>query len=121
MNAALGQVIFERTLSLAGGGQVFVQAGAPRKPEGEAGNARDDCYCVYQITGIGDGKARKVWGVDSVQAVQLTLRTIGAVLYASAEARAGKLTWAAGSVPGDLGFPVPPRLADLLPPGTSEV
>jgi hypothetical protein len=45
--------------------------------------------------------------------------TIGVDLYASTEAKEGKLRWAAGNVPGDLGFPVFERLSDLIPPGSS--
>ncbi len=51
-----------------------------------------------------------------MQALLLALKRVGADLYTSAEAKAGLLTWEAGSSKSDLGFPVPDSIRDLAPP-----
>lgn len=52
-----------------------------------------DFYCPYQIFGLGDEKIRYGAGVDSMQALILTLERIGADLYSSKEGKAGQLRW----------------------------
>lgn len=42
---------------------------------------------------------------------------VGAELYCSDEYEGGRLTWDCGTVKGDLGFPVPPSIQDVLPTG----
>ncbi|MFL6621613.1 MAG: DUF6968 family protein [Sulfurifustis sp.] len=71
-------------------------------------------YCPYQVIGIGRDDVRYAGGVDGVQALQLALKMIGADLYTSQEAQAGKLSWGGGKNL-DLGFPVPEVLRDLAP------
>jgi hypothetical protein len=119
MTDTLDSFICERMLSVKGGREVTVRVGAPITSQGGAPAAGENCYCLYQIVGIGDEKVRKAWGVDSFQAIHMALIRIGSDLYASNEARAGNLIWSAGNVPGDLGFPVFERLADLVPQGAS--
>jgi hypothetical protein len=121
MLSAAGGFICERRLSLGGGGQVIVRIGAPTTDHGQPSMAGDNCFCAYQIIGVGDEKIRKTWGVDSCQAVYLVLMAVGVALYSSDEARTAMLTWEAGSVPGDLGFPVPEGLRDIVPFGASVV
>jgi hypothetical protein len=106
----VGVVIAIRKLDLSSGKKVTVVIGKPRKFR-----TGIDYYCPYQIRGIGDGLVRYAGGIDPVQALQLTLMQIGAHLYASEEAKAGHLSWEAGSTKGDLGFPVPHIIRDLLP------
>lgn len=110
---SVGQVLGSRDLTMSDGHKVVVLIGVPTKvPDGG-----DDYVCPYQIVGIGDGGVRYAMGIDSFQALQLTLKKIGTDLYTSEEAKAGGLSWEGGSVQGDLGFPVPDVLKDLLPPG----
>jgi hypothetical protein len=113
--------IFERSFLLRDGGNVLVRASGPATDHEKDPLIGENCYCFYQVIGIGDEKLRKSWGVDSFQAIHLTLMRIGSILYTSDESRAGKLIWEAGNVSGDFGFPVPERLMDLLPPGANIV
>jgi hypothetical protein len=68
--------------------------------------------CAYEI-----GWPHGTWtsagsGVDSVQAILLTLQKIGIEIYTSEYHASGKLMWEA---PGrGYGFPVPPNARDLL-------
>ncbi len=109
---AIGPIIACRALAGRDGKQVRVILGRPRRFPG--GN---DYYCPYQILGIGDERIRHAGGIDAIQALQLTLMKIGLELYTSEDARARALSWDAGSVEGDLGFPVPRGNEDLLPVG----
>jgi hypothetical protein len=72
-------------------------------------------YCPYQVVGIGNERVRYAGGVDAVQALQLAMQMIGAELYTSPEAQSKQISWDGGGVAGDLGFPVPDGLQDLLP------
>lgn len=101
---SVGTIIATRQLDLADGRKVIVTIG---KPEPFPGDAGADYYCPYQITGIKRNKVRYAGGVDAVQALQLALEMIGADLETSDEARAGVLSWEAGSERGDYGFPLP--------------
>jgi hypothetical protein len=74
----------------------------PRKSRGGP-----DYYCPFQILGLDDDRVRRAWGIDPVQALQLAMRQIGALLSASDAAKTGRLSWDAGSTKGDFGFPVP--------------
>ncbi len=69
-NVALGPVIATRTLR--------VEGKPPRSAELKIGKPRDmkggDAYCPVQLVGIGDEKVRPIFGVDTVQALQLALR-----------------------------------------------
>ncbi|MGO8741925.1 MAG: hypothetical protein ACLQUR_05935 [Limisphaerales bacterium] len=44
---------------------------------------------------------------------------VGAELYCSEEYENGRLTWDCGAVKGDLGFPVPENIRDVLPASQS--
>lgn len=99
---SIGSVIASRELSLSTGKKVTVLIGKPEPyPDGR------DFYCPYQILGIGAERVRYAGGLDSAQALILALNKIGADLYASAEAKAGQLSWTTGGDVGDLGFPKP--------------
>lgn len=105
---SIGIEIARRELD-ANGARVSVAIGKPEKfPDA------DDYFCPYQVTGIGNGKVRYAGGVDAVQALLLALKMIGADLYTSKEAQAKQLSWSAGEN-GNLGFPVPDSLQDLVP------
>jgi len=103
----VGNVIAERELDTSDGRTVKVLIGQPQPfPEGSS------YYCPIQITGIGKDMVMRAGGVDSVQALLLALKMIGARLYTSDEGRAGTLTWLERR---NLGFPVVPFLQDLVP------
>jgi hypothetical protein len=108
--SSVGAVIATRVLVLSKRKKVTVMIGKPKKFRG--GN---DYYCPFQILGMDDEPVRYSGGVDPVQAIQLALMDIGTRLYSSKAAKAGRLSWNAGSAEGDLGFPVPDVIRDLLP------
>ena len=72
----------------------------------------DHWICRYEI-GWPEGKAKR-WsgGVDAVQALELTLKMIGAEVNTHRHAKAGRLQWLE---PGKgYGFPVSKNIRDLL-------
>jgi hypothetical protein len=107
----IGTVIATRELDLGAKSRVSIVIGKP-----EAFSDGTGYYCPFRIVGMGDGLVRHAGGEDSVQALELALKKIGATLYSSSEARSGLLTWACANVAGDLGFPVPDSIRDLAPP-----
>jgi hypothetical protein len=106
---SVGTIIATRELALASGKKVSVIIGKPKKIPDNGGY-----YCPYQIVGMGKEKVRYAGGVDGVQSLLLALEMIGADLYTSKEAKAGTLSWDGGGN-GNLGFPVPDVLRDLVP------
>lgn len=100
---SVGQVIASRRLYLIGDekNKISVLIGKPRKfPDSS------DYYCPFQILGIRSEKVHFSAGVDAIQALQLAMNMIGALLYTSGEARKNRLRWE-GDENGDLGFPRP--------------
>ncbi|ASV09867.1 DUF6968 family protein [Leptospira interrogans] len=88
----LGTVIVERELFFQSKNKkqkIIVKIGKPKylqKP--------DDCwYCPIQITGIGSQKIRAVYGVDSMQSLQLAIKMIIIDLSHFQKTQLGKLTW----------------------------
>lgn len=108
---SIGTVMARRVLRLRGRKKVSVEIGKPRRYRGGA----PDYYCPIRIRGLGDEHITYASGVDVFQALDLAFIHIGALLYVSDEAKAGKLSWDAGQVRGDLGFPVAQVADDLLP------
>ena len=107
----IGVVIASRKLDLKGK-TVTIRIGKPVVyPDGS------DYYCPYEITGLGKTMIGYAGGIDSVQALLLSLKKIGAILYSSREAQSGQLAWSFG-IDGDFGFPVPDSAKDLLPKGS---
>ena len=98
----LGVIVATRALSLAGKPRVTVVLGKPEPFPDHTG-----FYRPFRITGLGSDSIRYAGGEDAVQALTLTLRMIGSLLYTSSEAKTGLLTWDAAPTPGDLGFPRP--------------
>lgn len=74
---ALELVIAEHTYRV-GRQRVVARIGQPRPEDGH-------WYCPYQITGVGDEKVRRVWGVDSFQALQLVMQVVRAHLLVHAD------------------------------------
>jgi hypothetical protein len=71
----------------------------------------DEYYCSYRIIGLQKEENGRVFGSDALQALQLTLIRVGAILYTSEEWKNGNLSWNGDR---DLGFPLPDSLKDLL-------
>jgi hypothetical protein len=107
----LGDVITSRNLSIVGdiARRIEIKIGKPQKLEDHS-----DYYCPYQIIGLGNDTIKYAIGIDGIQALQLTLSRIGTELYTSEEGKMGNLRWV-GDENGDLGFPVPDSIRDLLP------
>lgn len=106
----VGTVIAFRELTLDENQKIEVRLGKPEPcPDGI------DWYCPHQTVGLGSGRVRYAIGVDTVQALVLALSMVGAELYTSPEYEAGRLNWDGGAVKGDLGFPVPESIRDVLP------
>src|ERR1700690_2577747 len=74
---------------------------------GKPGPSPDrECFsCEFQISGFGDSKARRIYGVDAFQALQLTLWMISTMLNHYREEAKGRIYW---QKPGDdMGFAAP--------------
>jgi hypothetical protein len=104
----MAPVIASRTIDLASpsGSIVHVSIMQP-EPDG------NDYRCEFQIVGLGEKTINSYgMGVDSTQALILTLQMVGTRLYTSKEGKAGHLSWLGMK---NLGFPVPDNIADLVP------
>ena len=107
-------VIASRELTLDRNQKVEVLIGKPEAcPDGV------DWYCPYQKHGVGLEHVKYAMGVNSVSALIRALTMVGAELYCSEEYENGRLTWDCGAVKGDLGFPVPENIRDVLPASQS--
>jgi hypothetical protein len=74
MKSSMDAVIAERRLTFGSGPtakEVKVMLGKPMESADKA-----DHYCEIQILGVGDEKVRPIYGLDSMQALQLALRFI---------------------------------------------
>ena len=97
MPTALGMIIAERILTIAGSkARVHVRLGRPKKDR--IGN---DYTCPFVIEGLGEGTVQQASGVDSMQALQFAMQAIRKTLLPHAK----QLRWV-GSEPGGLGFPM---------------
>ncbi len=109
----VGDIFLTRELYLIGETKrkILVKIGKPEKYPGS-----QDYYCPYQIIGLEleSDKVKYAMGIDQIQAVQLTMERIGAVLYTSKEYKEKSLRWIEDEN-CDLGFPVPASISDLLP------
>ena len=71
-----------------------------------------DWTCHFEIDWPDGVVAMDAGGIDSVQALELALKMIGALIYASDHHASGNLVWEA---PGKgYGFPVSRNIRDLL-------
>lgn len=101
-------LIAERTLKLetpAGTRGIGIKLYAPVREDG-------DWSCTYEIMWPDAAEKRKMYGLDAMQAVNLTLQMLGTTLYASEAHKSGKLYWEKPG--GGYGFPVPPNMRDVL-------
>jgi hypothetical protein len=98
---SVGKILARRVLDLEVGDehrQVEVLIGTPSGIPGSS-----DCFCRYQIVGLGDATVRYAEGVDAAQAIYLAMEAVGTTLAATPEASTGRLTWYGERA---LGFPV---------------
>jgi len=105
----LGEVMATRRLQVSGEPEreVLVKLGRPQ-PSRDAPDS-GEYFCPFQITGAGDERVRYAAGVDAFQAIELTLRLIGAELHRLNGQVEGRLRWECDES-GNLGFP--PDLAE---------
>jgi hypothetical protein len=75
----LGEVMAERVLQAMKEGKAHVATVRIGKPVKSA-DARD-YRCPYQVAGIGDDVIRSASGEDSMQALELAIKMIGAELH----------------------------------------
>lgn len=101
----IGEVIAIRQLELTGEPhrEVSVKIGKPELSE------HHDYYCRVQVAGIGKEQVHGIFGVDSVQALELAMRFLGAELQRLNTQHQGRLRW--GDAPkGWFGFPIDEKL-----------
>jgi hypothetical protein len=101
--------IATRKLTLRSGGanvEIAIHVFAPQQHEARAWS------CRYEIDWPEGKETRDAWGIDSVQAILITLQAIGSDIYTSSYHGSGNLFFEA---PGrGYGFPVPLSLRGLL-------
>jgi hypothetical protein len=91
---ASGPIVAERFFE--SGGRAKAVRVRIRKPRRDP-KTRDH-WCSFEVSGGGEARGFKVWGVDSLQALQLAIRAAGELLREEGRG----LTWCGDS---DLGFP----------------
>jgi hypothetical protein len=88
---SLGKVIAKGELTVSGRGwsrKVTLLIGKPRKTPGQ-----QEYYCPYQIRGMGTDRIKRAYGIDSFQALQLTIRALAAELEKLGRDAGGRLHW----------------------------
>jgi hypothetical protein len=75
----LGDVIAERVLDASKDGQLYKATVRVGRPVRFSDGPR--YLCPYQIAGIGDDVVRSAAGEDSLQAIELAFKMLGADLY----------------------------------------
>jgi hypothetical protein len=89
-----GPIIAERVFELAGRQKaVRVRIRKPRRDP-----RTGDHWCTFEVSGLAKAMGFKVWGIDSLQALQLAIRAAGELL----REEGGEMTWCGDR---DLGFP----------------
>jgi hypothetical protein len=93
-NKASGPIVAERLFELNGQPRsVRVRIRKPRR-DPKTGNH----WCTFEVSGLAKAMAFKVWGIDSLQALQLAVRAAGELLREEGH----DITWCGEH---DLGFP----------------
>jgi hypothetical protein len=101
----IGEVITTRQLCLVDdpSREILVKIGKPQLSE------HKDYLCPIQVTGIGEESVSGIYGVDSVQALELAMRSLGAELQRLNTQHQGRIRW--GDAPkGWFGFPIDAEL-----------
>jgi hypothetical protein len=102
-------VIASRTLEFRRGAEqktITIELYAPQR------GSKGSWSCRYKIDWPEQASDGEVFGFDSMQALFLTLQTIGAEIYSSNYHKAGQLRW--GDAKDGYGFPVVPTYRNLL-------
>ena len=94
----LGEPIADRKLAM-GTNEVVVTIGKPQPFDDN-----EDYYCPYSIEYAGQKKVSYAGGMDAVQALQLTMKKIGADLAYLAKTQGVPIAWLPDT-PDDTGFP----------------
>ena len=79
-------------------------------------SANGDWCCPHQISGLGDGSVEASFGVDSLQALLLSLYSLRIKLAERAQEASLSLTWLGTA---DLGLEIAPKLDQLVDPAAS--
>jgi len=101
----IGEVIATRQLCLVDdpSREILVKIGKPQLSE------HNDYVCPIQVTGIGEERVYGIYGVDSVQALELGMRALGSELQRLNTQHQGRIGW--GDAPkGWFGFPIDTKL-----------
>jgi hypothetical protein len=98
---SIGEVMATRRLFLVDepDREILVHMGKPEKTPG-----REDYSCALQVTGIGDERVYRIFGVDAFQAIELGVRFIGERLASWNQDAGGRLRWECDDK-GGFGFP----------------
>ena len=101
----IGEVIATRRLCLVDdpGREILVKIGKPQLSK------HNDYFCAIQVTGIGEERVYGIYGVDSVQALELGMRAIGSELQRLNTQHQGRIEWG-GAPKGWFGFPIDTKL-----------
>lgn len=93
-NKASGPIIAERVFELDGRQRaVRLRIRKPRRDP-----RTGDHWCTFEVSGLTEAMGFNIWGVDSLQALQLAIRAAGELL----REKGHELTWCEDQ---DLGFP----------------
>lgn len=97
---SIGEIIASRKLFMKDEPQKEIQVliGKPALYMGSS-----DYYCPIQIKGIGDERVEYAVGIDSVQALLLSLKRLEFILIRLNDETGGQLRWE-GDEKGNLGF-----------------
>ena len=101
----IGEVIAIRQLFLVDEPrrEILVKIGKPQLSE------HNDYVCPIQVAGIGEERVFGIYGVDSVQALELAMRSLGSELQRLNTQHQGRIRW--GMLPkGWFGFPIDTKL-----------
>ena len=89
-----GRVVAEREYKV-GRGTILLQIGTPHRA-----SWKTDFYCPLRLVRAGKPQLKRVFGVDSVQALMLAFDLAKVLL----ETTSPKIRWFAGERPGDVGI-----------------
>jgi len=97
---SIGEVIATRQLNLVGepDREILVKIGRPELSE-------HDYCCRVQVSGIGSERVHGIFGIDSVQALELAMRFLGSELQRLNTQHEGRVRWG-DARKGWFGFPI---------------
>lgn len=89
-----------RKITDENGASVEITVGVPNRDE------NGSYYCEFSLDGLlWNGRIRRSYGIDAIQALYLALQSIGSDLEEFQQSGGLTLTWVGGSRSGDLGLP----------------